>query len=118
MAHLIWPVLAVHISDVEPMPHQTTAVCESMLPRLPLRFLSADDAGARKTIIAGVLIKETIGRVDVQRRLAVCPGSLPEQLQNKLSHRFQLRFVREPDFGAVSVNYDFAELLSRAEVPS
>ena len=74
-------MLAVHISDVEPLPHQTIAVYDSMLPSLPLRFLLADDAGARKTTIAGILIKETIVQVDVQRRLAVCPGSLAEQLE-------------------------------------
>jgi hypothetical protein len=46
LAHLFDPVLAVHTSDVEPLPHQITAVYESMLPRQPLRFLLADDPGA------------------------------------------------------------------------
>ena len=55
LAHLFDPVLAVHTSDVEPLPHQITAVYESMLPRLPLRFLLADDPGAGKTIMAGLL---------------------------------------------------------------
>ena len=62
LAHLFDPVLAVHTSDVEPLPHQITAVYESMLPRLPLRFLLADDPGAGKTIMAGLLIKELIAR--------------------------------------------------------
>ena len=48
LAHLFDPVLAVHTSDVEPLPHQITAVYESMLPRLPLRFLLADDPGGRQ----------------------------------------------------------------------
>jgi len=46
LAHLFDPVLAVHTSVVEPLPHQITAVYESMLPRQPLRFLLADDPGA------------------------------------------------------------------------
>src|SRR5436305_2428627 len=50
LAHLFDPVLAVHTSVVEPLPHQITAVYESMLPRQPLRFLLADDPGAGKTI--------------------------------------------------------------------
>ena len=46
LAHLFDPVLAVHTSNVEPLPHQITAVYEAMLPRQPLRFLLADDPGA------------------------------------------------------------------------
>ena len=69
-----------------------TAVYESMLPRLPLRFLLADDPGAGKTIMAGLLIKELIARGDVQRCLVVCPGALAEQWQDELSRRFQLPF--------------------------
>ena len=92
LAHLFDPVLAVHTSDVEPLPHQITAVYESMLPRLPLRFLLADDPGAGKTIMAGLLIKELIARGDVQRCLVVCPGALAEQWQDELSRRFQLPF--------------------------
>jgi SNF2 family DNA or RNA helicase len=61
------------------MPHQITAVYESMLPRQPLRFLLADDPGAGKTIMAGLLIRELIARGDLQRCLVVCPGSLAEQ---------------------------------------
>ena len=92
LAHLFDPVLAVHTSDVEPLPHQITAVYESMLPRLPLRFLLADDPGAGKTIMAGLLIKELIARGDIQRCLVVCPGALAEQWQDELSRRFQLPF--------------------------
>src|SRR5204863_5562738 len=46
LAHLFDPVLAVHTSVVDPLPHQITAVYESMLPRQPLRFLLADAPGA------------------------------------------------------------------------
>ena len=92
LAHLFDPVLAVHASVVEPLPHQSTAVYESMLPRQPLRFLLADDPGAGKTIMAGLLIKELIARGDLQRCLVVCPGSLAEQWQDELYRRFQLPF--------------------------
>ena len=92
LAHLFDPVLAVHTSVVEPLPHQITAVYESMLPRQPLRFLLADDPGAGKTIMAGLLIKELIARGDLQRCLIVCPGSLAEQWQDELYRRFNLPF--------------------------
>jgi SNF2 family DNA or RNA helicase len=92
LAHLFDPVLAVHTSLVEPLPHQITAVYEAMLPRQPLRFLLADDPGAGKTIMAGLLIKELIARGDLQRCLIVCPGSLAEQWQDELYRRFQLAY--------------------------
>lgn len=92
LAHLFDPVLAVHTSVVEPLPHQITAVYEAMLPRQPLRFLLADDPGAGKTIMAGLLMKEMIARGDLQRCLVVCPGSLAEQWQDELYRRFQLPF--------------------------
>jgi SNF2 family DNA or RNA helicase len=92
LAHLFDPVLAVHTSLVEPLPHQITAVYEAMLPHQPLRFLLADDPGAGKTIMAGLFIKELIARGDLQRCLVVCPGSLAEQWQDELYRRFQLSF--------------------------
>ncbi len=92
LAHLFDPVLAVHTSIVDPLPHQITAVYEAMLPRQPLRFLLADDPGAGKTIMAGLLIKELIARGDLQRCLIVCPGSLAEQWQDELFRRFHLPF--------------------------
>jgi hypothetical protein len=92
LAHLFDPLLAVHTSLVEPLPHQITAVYETMLPRQPLRFLLADDPGAGKTIMAGLLIKELIARGDLQRCLIVCPGSLAEQWQDELYRRFHLPF--------------------------
>lgn len=50
VAHLFDPMMAVHTSNVEPLPHQITAVYESMLPRQPLRFVLADDPGAGKRL--------------------------------------------------------------------
>ena len=73
LAHLFDPLLAVHTSLVEPPPHQITAVYGEML-RQPLRFLLADDPGAGKTIMAGLLIKELLVRGDLHRCLIVCPG--------------------------------------------
>jgi len=92
LAHLFDPVLAVHTSMVDPLPHQITAVYDAMLPRQPLRFLLADDPGAGKTIMAGLLMKELIARGDLQRCLVVCPGGLAEQWQDELYRRFQLPF--------------------------
>src|SRR6201993_3256872 len=92
LAFLFDPMMAVHTSNVDPLPHQITAVYDSMLPRQPLRFLLADDPGAGKTIMTGLFIKELIARGDLQRCLVVCPGSLAEQWQDELYRRFHLRF--------------------------
>lgn len=93
LAHLFDPMMAVHTSDVEPLPHQITAVYEAMLPRQPLRFVLADDPGAGKTIMAGLLISELTMRADAQRVLIVAPGSLVEQWQDELRQKFGLDFV-------------------------
>lgn len=93
LAHLFDPHLAVHTSRIEPLPHQITAVYQEMLPKQPLRFLLADDPGAGKTIMTGLLIKELMLRGDVKRCLVVCPGSLAEQWQDELYNKFQLEFA-------------------------
>ncbi|MCK6484524.1 MAG: SNF2-related protein [Phycisphaerae bacterium] len=92
LAYLFDPLLAVHTSLVEPLPHQITAVYGEMLSRQPLRYLLADDPGAGKTIMTGLLIKELIARGDLQRCLIVCPGNLVEQWQDELDRRFHLPF--------------------------
>jgi SNF2 family DNA or RNA helicase len=92
LAHLFDPILAIHTSMVDPLPHQITAVYGEMLPRQPLRFLLADDPGAGKTIMAGLLIKELLIRGDLHRCMIVCPGNLAEQWQDELYQRFQLPF--------------------------
>lgn len=92
LAYLFDPLLAVHTSLVEPLPHQITAVYGEMLQRQPLRFLLADDPGAGKTIMAGLLIKELLIRGDLRRCLIVCPGGLVEQWQDELSRKFGLPF--------------------------
>ena len=92
LAHLFDPVLAVHTSLIEPLPHQITGVYGDMLERQPLRFLLADDPGAGKTIMAGLLIKELIIRGDVLRCLICVPGNLADQWQDELWFKFQLHF--------------------------
>lgn len=92
MAHLFDPLMAVHTSNVDPLPHQITAVYEAMLPRQPLRFLLADDPGAGKTIMAGLLIRELMVRGDLRRCLIIAPGSLVEQWQDELDEKFGVSF--------------------------
>ena len=92
LAYLFDPLLAIHTSIVDPLPHQIIAVYGEMLPRQPLRFLLADDPGAGKTIMAGLLIKELLIRGDLRRCLIVCPGNLVEQWQDELYQRFHLPF--------------------------
>ncbi|MCD8490341.1 MAG: DUF3883 domain-containing protein [Desertifilum sp.] len=92
LAHLFDPLLAVHTSLVDPLPHQIAAVYGEMIPRQPLRFLLADDPGAGKTIMAGLLMRELLIRGDLHRCLVVCPGSLAAQWQDELFQKFHLPF--------------------------
>lgn len=92
LAHLFDPRMAVHTSQVQPLPHQITAVYEEMLTRQPLRYLLADDPGAGKTIMTGLLIKELHIRGDLERCLIVSPGALVEQWQDELKEKFNLHF--------------------------
>jgi len=92
LAFLFDPMMAVHASNVDPLPHQITAVYESMLPRLPLRFVLADDPGAGKTIMAGLYIRELLMRADARRILIVAPGSLVEQWRDEMYQKFGLEF--------------------------
>jgi len=111
LAHLFDPMMAVHSSNVEPLPHQISAVYESMLPRQPLRYVLADDPGAGKTIMAGLFIRELIMRADARRILIISPGSLTEQWQDELLEKFGLSFEifsREKQQQCASGNY-FAE---------
>ncbi len=92
LAHLFDPWLAIHTSNLEPLPHQITAVYDEMLRRQPLKFLLADDPGAGKTIMTGLFIKELIIRGDLERCLIVCPGNLVEQWQDELWEKCHLEF--------------------------
>lgn len=92
LAHIFDPYLAIHTSAIEPLPHQISAVYQEMLPRLPLRYILADDPGAGKTVMTGLLMKELIVRGDLKRCLVVSPGSLSEQWQDELFTKFHLKF--------------------------
>ena len=92
LAYLFDPLIAVHTSLIEPLPHQITAVYETMLSKQPLRYLLADDPGSGKTIMTGLLIKELMIRGDLRRCLIVSPGNLVEQWQDELSRKFQITF--------------------------
>ena len=99
-AHLADPFAAVDTSNIEPYPHQIEAVYQTLLEQRPIRYLLADDPGAGKTIMSGLLIRELMLRGDVVRCLIVAPGSLVEQWQDELYEKFGLDF----------------ELMSRAKV--
>lgn len=92
LSYLFEPMMAVYTSKVDPLPHQLMAVYEAMLPRQPLRFLLADDPGAGKTIMAGLLIRELMLRADAKRILIVSPGSLTGQWAEELYEKFGMQF--------------------------
>lgn len=92
VAWLFEPYSAVYSSAIEPLPHQISAVYEKMLLRQPLRFVLADDPGAGKTVMTGLVLKEMMIRGDVARCLIVCPGTLVEQWQEELQQKFHIGF--------------------------
>src|SRR5712692_7511505 len=79
---------AVSLSGIRTLPHQIEAVYQRMLPQPRLRFLLADDPGAGKTIMAGLLIKELKLREAVERVLILCPAPLTIQWQDELQRWF------------------------------
>jgi SNF2 family DNA or RNA helicase len=93
LAYQFDPQLAVSISQVDPLPHQIEAVYHYVLPSPRIRFLIADDPGAGKTIMAGLIIKELQYRRLVQRILIIAPGHLKYQWQREMKERFQTPFV-------------------------
>ncbi|MFP5503320.1 MAG: DEAD/DEAH box helicase, partial [Candidatus Sericytochromatia bacterium] len=120
LAHLFDPFMAVHTADVDPLPHQITAVYEAMLPRQPLRFILADDPGAGKTIMAGLLIRELLLRAAAKRILIVAPGSLVEQWRVELKEKFGLTFkIYGPALDVVSPSgnafEDHPQLIARLD---
>ena len=82
---------AVSLSGIRTLPHQIEAVYRKMLPQPRLRFLLADDPGAGKTIMAGLLVKELKLREAIDRCLILVPAPLTIQWQDEL-----LRFFGEP----------------------
>ena len=87
------PYFGLSISRVDPLPHQLEAVYEYLLKLPSVRFLLADDAGAGKTIMAGLLIRELKLRGLAERILVVCPANLTFQWQRELKEKFDQQFL-------------------------
>jgi len=87
------PYFGLSISRVDPLPHQLEAIYDYLLKLPEVRFLLADDAGAGKTIMAGLLLRELKLRGLVERTLIVCPANLTFQWQRELLDKFDERFV-------------------------
>jgi len=87
------PNFAVSMSGVRGLPHQIEAVYRHMLPQPRLRFVLADDPGAGKTIMAGLLLKELRLRLVADRVLILCPAPLTVQWQDELHDKFDERFT-------------------------
>ena len=103
VAHLLNSQFAVHTSRIDPLPHQLIAVYDIMLQRQPLRFLLADDPGAGKTIMTGLLIREMIANGEVERCLICVPGGLAGQWRDEMEEKFDLEFdimERVPESGS------------------
>ncbi len=90
--HMFNPAFATEISQIDPLPHQRIAVYEHMLKQSPLRFLLADDAGAGKTIMSGLYIREMRSRRLIRRILIVPPAGLIGNWRSELETLFSLQF--------------------------
>ena len=89
--HQFNPAFASETAHIDPLPHQRIAVYERMLPRNPLRFLLADDAGAGKTIMTGLYIREMLSRRRIRRFLIVPPAGLVGNWERELRTLFRLQ---------------------------
>ena len=92
IAHEFDPYFGLSISRVDPLPHQLEAVYEYFLKLPSVKFLLADDAGAGKTIMAGLLIRELKLRGLAERVLVVCPANLSFQWQREMKDKFDQQF--------------------------
>ena len=90
--HMFNPTFATEISQIDPLPHQRIAVYEHMLKQSRLRFLLADDAGAGKTIMSGLYLREMKARRLIRRILIVPPAGLVGNWQRELATLFSLQF--------------------------
>lgn len=93
IAHEFDPYFGLSISRVDPLPHQLEAVYGHLLKLSTVRFLLADDAGAGKTIMAGLLVRELMLRGLAERILVVCPANLAFQWQRELREKFDEKFL-------------------------
>ena len=90
--HLFNPAFATETSLIDPLPHQRIAVYEHMLQQAPLRFLLADDAGAGKTIMTGLYVREMLSRRLIRRVLIVPPAGLVGNWEREMRSLFRLPF--------------------------
>ncbi len=90
--HLFNPAFATETSLIDPLPHQRIAVYEKMLGQKPLRFLLADDAGAGKTIMTGLYVREMLSRRLIRRVLIVPPAGLVGNWVQEMRKLFRLSF--------------------------
>ena len=90
--HLFNSAFAAEISLIDPLPHQRIAVYEQMLQQAPLRFLLADDAGAGKTIMTGLYVREMLSRRLIRRVLIVPPAGLVGNWEREMRTLFRLTF--------------------------
>ena len=90
--HLFNPTFATEISEIDLLPHQRIAVYGRILPQSWLRFLLADDAGAGKTIMTGLYVRESLTRRTIRRVLVVAPAGLVGNWYRELRNLFQLQF--------------------------
>lgn len=86
------PLYAINVSQIDPLPHQIEAVYHYILQNPKIRFMLADDPGAGKTIMAGLLLKELKYRGVVERTLIVVPGHLKDQWMREMKEKFQENF--------------------------
>ena len=93
IAYAFDPYFGLSISRVDPLPHQLDAVYEHLLKLARVRFLLADDAGAGKTVMAGLLLRELQMRGLAKRVLVVCPSNLSFQWQRELAEKFDEKFL-------------------------
>lgn len=90
--HLANPAFATETSNIDPLPHQRIAVYDHMLKQSRLRFLLADDAGAGKTIMTGLYVREMLSRRLLRRVLIVPPAGLIGNWQREMQVLFNLSF--------------------------
>lgn len=109
------PYFGLSISRVDPLPHQLEAVYDYLLKVAQVRFLLADDAGAGKTIMAGLLVRELKLRGLIERILVVCPANLAFQWQRELKEKFDEKFEVVKG-GDLREQYGINQFLERSQV--
>lgn len=132
LAHAIDPYAALNASRIDPLPHQFEAVYQHLLARPVVRGLLAHDAGAGKTIMAGMLLKELRRRQGARRILIVAPAGLAPQWRRELLTKFgedftvisrehmdrtgldSLEVWRQTDLAIVSIDFARQKLLRAA----